>query len=84
MACIVEGRSSLDESLVTGRIDAADQIGGERDRRHPQPERRLHVMAAKVGRDTMLARIVDGRARPALARADPASRRQGPAGSCRR
>ncbi len=57
---IVEGRSSLDESMVTGesmpvsKADGAQVIGGTLNQSGG-----LVIRAEKVGRDTMLARIVD-------------------------
>jgi Cu+-exporting ATPase len=55
---VVEGRSALDEGMVTG-INARHQTGWRPgDRGHDEPDRRAGHARAKVGHDTMLARIV--------------------------
>jgi P-type Cu+ transporter len=57
---VVEGRSAVDESMVTGesmpvsKVEGAAVIGGTVNQSGG-----LIVRAAKVGRDTMLSRIVD-------------------------
>ena len=56
---VLEGRSSLDESMVTGESDAGEQAKGRaRDRRHAQQTGSFVMRADKVGRDTLLAQIV--------------------------
>ena len=76
---VVEGRSSLDESMVTGesmpvtKERGAKLIGGTLNTTGS-----LVMCAEKVGRDTMLARIVQMvAAGPALAGAHPAPGRSG-------
>ena len=76
---LIEGRSAVDESMVTGEAmpvtkeQGADVIGGTLN-----GSGGFVMRAEKVGRDTMLAHIVaDGRHRAALARADPAAGRPG-------
>jgi Cu+-exporting ATPase len=67
---VTEGRSSVDESMVTGesmpvsKIDGARVIGGTVNQNGG-----LVVRAEKIGRDTMLARIVDMVARAQRSRA---------------
>jgi P-type Cu+ transporter len=67
---VTEGRSSVDESMVTGesmpvsKAEGAGVIGGTVNQSGG-----LVVRAAKVGRDTMLARIVDMVARAQRSRA---------------
>ncbi|MBR1125995.1 heavy metal translocating P-type ATPase [Bradyrhizobium lablabi] len=67
---VTEGRSSVDESMVTGesmpvsKVEGAGVIGGTVNQSGG-----LVVRAAKVGRDTMLARIVDMVARAQRSRA---------------
>jgi Cu+-exporting ATPase len=67
---VVEGRSSVDESMVTGesmpsgKAEGARVIGGTVNQGGG-----LVVRAEKVGRDTMLARIVDMVARAQRSRA---------------
>ncbi|SOR30648.1 membrane protein of unknown function [Methylorubrum extorquens] len=71
---VVEGRSSVDESLVTGGIDARHQGGrGLRHRRQPQPVRRARRRGDQ-GRARHHARPhrPDGGRGAALARAHPA------------
>ena len=56
---VVEGRSTLDESMVTGESlpvtkEAGDTVIGATD----QPDRRLPLPGHRVGSDTMLAQIV--------------------------
>jgi Cu+-exporting ATPase len=69
-AMVTEGRSSVDESMVTGesmpvtRAEGAHVIGGTVNQSGG-----LVVRAEKVGRDTMLARIVDMVARAQRSRA---------------
>ena len=76
---LVEGRSSLDESMVTGESMPVDQ-GRRREghRRHAQPDRQLRD-AGRQGRPRHHARAdrPDGGDGAALARADPAARRSG-------
>ncbi len=67
---VVEGRSSVDKSMVTGesmpvtKAEAAHVIGGTVNQSGG-----LVVRAEKIGRDTMLARIVDMVARAQRSRA---------------
>jgi Cu+-exporting ATPase len=67
---VIEGRSSVDESMVTGesmpvsKAEGAHVIGGTVNRSGG-----LVVRAEKIGRDTMLARIVDMVARAQRSRA---------------
>jgi Cu+-exporting ATPase len=67
---VTDGRSSIDESMVTGesmpvsKAEGADVIGGTVNQSGG-----LVVRAEKVGRDTMLARIVDMVARAQRSRA---------------
>ena len=78
-ATVIEGRSSLDESMVTGesmpvtKEPAPRSIGGTLN-----PTGSFVMRAEKVGRDTLLAQIVQmvaaGAAQP---RADPAAGRPG-------
>ena len=76
---VVEGRSSVDESLVTGesmpvtKEAGASVVGGSINQSGA-----LVIEARKVGRDTMLARIVQMVAEAQRSRApDPAPRGQG-------
>ena len=57
---VVEGRSAVDESMVTGEPMPVEKEPGEpRDRRHDQRRRARFVMRAeRVGSDTLLAQIV--------------------------
>ena len=76
---VLEGRSALDESMVTGESMPVAKGAGDRVIGGTLNQSGALVMRAdKVGRDTMLARIVaDGGAGAALARADPAPGRPG-------
>ena len=84
---VVDGRSSVDESMLTGEPvpvekTAGDPVTGAHAERHRQPRRRGDP---RRRRHAARADRRDGRRRPALARADPARRRRAsPAGSCRR
>ena len=76
---ILEGRSSLDESLVTGESMPVTKEAGSKVIAGTLNQSGGFVMRAdKVGRDTLLSQIVqDGGGRAALARADPAAGRSG-------
>ena len=83
---VLEGRSSLDESMVTGesmpvtKEKAARVIGGTLNSTGS-----FVMRAEKVGRDTLLAQIVQMVARrSAAARRSSGSPIRSPAGSCRR
>ncbi len=76
---IVEGRSAVDESMVTGESMPVGKSAGDRVIGGTINQSGAFVMRAdKVGRDTVLAQIVQmvaqGAAQP---RADPAPRRPG-------
>jgi Cu+-exporting ATPase len=69
-AIVVEGRSSLDESMVTGESMPVSKAEGDRVIGGTVNQSGgLVVLAEKVGRDTMLARIVDMVARAQRSRA---------------
>ena len=76
---VTEGRSSLDESMVTGESMPVTKEPGAKVIAGTLNATGSFVMRAeKVGRDTMLAQIVQMvAAGAALARADPAPRRPG-------
>ncbi len=76
---ILEGRSALDESLVTGESLPVTKEAGARVIAGTLNQSGSFVMRAdKVGRETLLvADRADGRRRAALARADPAAGRSG-------
>jgi Cu+-exporting ATPase len=69
-AIVVEGRSSVDESMVTGESMPVSKAEGDRVIGGTVNQSGgLVVRAEKVGRDTMLARIVDMVARAQRSRA---------------
>ena len=74
---VVEGRSNVDESMVTGEPIPVAKTQGDRVIGGTINQTGAFVMEAqKVGRDTMLARIVEhGRKGPAQPRADSETRR---------
>ena len=74
---LVEGRSSIDEALVTGESMPVSKTTATRHRRHLNEAGSLVMRAEKIGRDTMLARIVRWSPGATLASADPASGRPG-------
>ena len=76
---VIEGRSSLDESMVTGESMPVTKDAGAKVIGGTLNQTGSFVMRAeKVGRDTMLAQIVQMvAAGAALARADPAAGRPG-------
>ena len=76
---VVEGRSTVDESMVTGESMPVDQgARAPRDRRHGEHDRQLrHARRQGRPRHPAGADRADGRGRATLARADPASRRPG-------
>ena len=76
---MLEGRSSLDESLVTGEsMPVTKEAGGKVIAGTLNQSGGFVMRADKVGRDTLLSQIVqDGRGGAALARADPAAGRSG-------
>src|SRR5579859_6094441 len=75
---ILEGRSALDESLVTGESMPVTKEAGARVIAGTLNQSGSFVMRAdKVGRETLLAQIVHGRGCAAFARADPTARRSG-------
>ena len=83
---VIEGRSSLDESMVTGEsMPVTKERRRQGDRRHAQPDRQLrHARREGRPRHHAGAHRADGRRGAALPRADPAAGRPGRrAGSCR-
>ena len=76
---VVEGRSAVDESMLTGEPVPVEKAPGDPVTGATLNGRgSLVIEAERVGADTVLAQIVDdGGERPALARADPAGRRRG-------
>ena len=84
---VIEGRSAVDESMLTGEPMPVEKgPGRSADRRHAQRTRQPGHAGRAGRRDTMLAQIVaDGRQGAAQPRADPAPGRPGRGrGSCRR
>ena len=84
---VTEGRSSLDESMVTGEsMPVTKEPGAKVIAGTLNTTGSFLMRAEKVGRDTHAgADRPDGRGGAALARADPAPRRPGRRpGSCRR
>ena len=76
---VTEGRSAVDESMVTGESMPVSKVEGDRLIGGTVNQSGGVIMRAeKIGRDTMLARIVDhGGEGAALACADPAAGRSG-------
>ena len=76
---IIEGRSSLDESLVNGEsMPVSKGVWGESDRRHAERIRRVRDASREVGaRYAAFADCVDSSAVRAIPRADLAARRSG-------
>ena len=75
---VLEGRSALDESLVTGESMPVTKGAGDKVIAGTLNQTGAFIMRAeKVGRDTMLARIVQMVAAARRARADPAPSRSG-------
>ncbi len=81
---VLEGRSSLDESMVTGESMPVTKKPARSHRRHDQQTGSFVMRAEKVGRDTLLAQIVQMVAEAQRSRA-PIQRLadQVAAGSCR-
>ena len=76
---LIEGRSSVDESMVTGEsMPVSKGCRREGDRRHDERNRKLrHARRQGRPRHDAGANRADGRASAAQPRADPASRRSG-------
>ena len=76
---VIEGRSALDESMVTGEsMPVTKESRRQGHRRHDQPDRRLrHARRQGRPRHAAGADRADGGRRAAHPRADPAARRPG-------
>ncbi len=84
---VLEGRSSLDESMVTGEsMPVTKEQRRARHRRHDQHQRQFrHARRQSRPRHTAVPNRADGGERATQPRADPAAGRSGRrAGSCRR
>ena len=56
---VIEGQTTVDESMITGEpMPVGEGHGRDRHRRHGERDRRLRHAAERVGRETLLAHIV--------------------------